>query len=134
MRSKPELRPNGWDAVVAGVVVLLALLSAWRVWGGASGGALTAVISVDGVQTEMVELDALREPEERTLTANGFTLHLVLDREGACMASSDCPTQDCVHTGTITHAGQSIVCLPARVSVQLVGGVQNGDAVDVVIG
>ena len=134
MRGKPELRPNGWDAVVAGVVILLALLSAWRVWGGTSGGALTAVISVDGVQTERVDLGALREPEERTLTANGFTRHLVLDQEGACMVSSDCPTQDCVHTGTITHAGQSIVCLPARVSVQLVGGEQDGDAVDAVIG
>ena len=134
MRKKPELRPNGWDAVVAGLVVLLALLSAWKVWGGASGGALTAVISVDGVQTEMVELGTLREPEERTLKANGFTLHLVLDQEGACMASSDCPTQDCVHTGTITHAGQSIVCLPARVSVQLVGGETSEDVVDVVIG
>ena len=133
MRGKPELRPNGWDAVVAGVVILLALLSAGRVWGGASGGALTAVISVDGVQTEMVELDGLREPEERTLTANGFTLHLVLDREGARMASSDCPTQDCVHTGTITRPGQSIVCLPARVSVQLVG-TDGGDGLDAVIG
>ena len=38
------------------------------------------------------------------------------------MVSSDCPTQDCVHTGTITRSGQSIVCLPARVSVVLTGG------------
>ena len=54
---------------------------------------------------------------------------------GVRVETSDCPTQDCVHTGTITRAGQSIVCLPARIIIQLQGGAQaDGDAPDVVIG
>ena len=50
------------------------------------------------------------------------------------VAEADCPTQDCVHTGTITRSGQSIVCLPARIVIQLTGGQPDGDAVDIVIG
>ena len=48
------------------------------------------------------------------------------------VAESDCPGQDCVHTGTITRAGQSIVCLPEQVVVQLTGG--GGGGPDAVLG
>ena len=48
------------------------------------------------------------------------------------MTASDCPTQDCVHTGAITRSGQSIVCLPGRIVIQLEGGGDGGP--DLVIG
>ena len=35
--------------------------------------------------------------------------------------SSDCPGEDCVHTGAISGAGRSIVCLPNRVEIRIVG-------------
>ena len=54
---------------------------------------------------------------------------------GLRVARSDCPTQDCVHTGTITRSGQSIVCLPARFILRLEGGTaEDGGAVDAVLG
>ena len=40
---------------------------------------------------------------------------------GVRVVSSDCPTQDCVHTGQISRAGQSIVCLPAHIVITLAG-------------
>lgn len=132
MKRSPELRPRIWDALVVAVVVVLAIACAAVFWSSSGEGGLTAVISVDGEEQERVDLSALTEPEERVLQAGGYTLHLELSPEGACMISSDCPTQDCVHTGTITRSGQSIVCLPARVSVVLVGGTDSG--VDAVIG
>ena len=52
------------------------------------------------------------------------------DGNGLRVSSSDCPTQDCVHTGTITRAGQSIVCLPEQVVVQLTGGGGGGSQSD----
>lgn len=132
VKRSPELRPRIWDALVAAAVVVLAVVCAAVFWRGSSTDALTAVISVDGEETETVDLSALTEPEERVIQAEGYTLHLELSREGARMIASDCPTQDCVHTGTITRSGQSIVCLPARVSVVLAGGADSG--VDAVIG
>lgn len=131
VKRSPELRPRIWDALVAALVAAAAIACAAVFWSGGEGG-LTAVISVNGEEQERVELSALREPEERVIQAEGYTLHLELTREGACMVLSGCPTQDCVHTGTITRSGQSIVCLPARVSVVLTGGADNG--VDAVIG
>ena len=51
----------------------------------------------------------------------------------APVPDSDCPTQDCVHTGAISRAGQSIVCLPAQVVVHLEGA-SVPDAPDVIVG
>ena len=64
---------------------------------------------------------------------NGYTLHIAAADGGVAVTSSDCPTQDCVHTGRISRAGQSIVCLPAQVAVQLVGAA-TPDAPDVIVG
>lgn len=137
MRRSPELRPTGWDGLVVLAVVVLAAASAWMVWRGPAGeGNLTAVVSVDGAEVERIDLEADGEP--RTYSHNGYTLTVNLRPDGEAgvrVETSDCPTQDCVHTGTITRAGQSIVCLPARIIIQLEGGAQtDGDAPDVVIG
>ena len=91
--------------------------------------ALAKVLGVD-----RVVLADLSGPEERTYTSNGYTLRVAFGPESAQVTVSDCPTQDCVHMGEITRGGQSIVCLPARIVVQLEGGAAADDGVDLVIG
>ena len=131
MNSSPKLRPGLWDALVVLVVAALAVGCAWTVWGGQDRGTeLTAVVSVDGVETERLAL----EEAERTIQAGRYTLRLRLTETEVWVESSDCPTQDCVHTGHISRSGQSIVCLPARIIIRLEGGTVDKDAPDVVIG
>ena len=126
MKRFPELKPNFWDVIVVLAVIALAALSAMTVWrGGTETGALTAVVTADGQ-----ELDA-----PRTYSYNGVTLTVAEeDGNGLRVSSSDCPTQDCVRTGTISRSGQSIVCLPARIIIQLTGGAADSNDVDIVIG
>lgn len=134
MRSSPKLRPGIWDALVVLVVVLLAVGCGAAVWGGQERAEqLTAVISVDGVEMERVPLEGAKRLE-RTVSGNGYTLRIVLTEADVWVEASDCPTQDCVHTGHISRSGQSIVCLPARVIVQLEGGLAASGGVDAVIG
>lgn len=133
MKSFPELRPRWPDAVVAAAVVLLAAACAWMIWRGAGqSGALEAVVSVDGTEEFTTPLTGLNRVE-RTIQANGYTLKIILTDTEVWVEESDCPTQDCVHTGHISRSGQSIVCLPARVTVRLLGGSGEAD-VDAVIG
>jgi hypothetical protein len=35
------------------------------------------------------------------------------------MVSADCPGGDCVRAGTIKNAGESVVCLPHKLTVRL---------------
>ena len=134
MKQSPELKPNRWDGLVVLAVVLLAALSAWTVWrGGTDSGALTAVVSADGQEIDRFSpADLSAGP--KTYTHNGYTLTVAAEGDGLRVSEADCPTQDCVHTGTISRSGQSIVCLPARIVIQLTGGAADDTAVDVVIG
>ena len=135
MKSSPKLRPNIWDGLLAAVMLALAVAGGVLLWtGGGETGDLIAVVSVDGAETERVSLAGLTAPEERTYTHNGYTLHVTFTAESAQVTASDCPTQDCVHTGAITRGGQSIVCLPARIVIQLEGGPAADSGVDLVIG
>ena len=129
MKRSPELRPRIWDGLVVLAVAALAVLCAWRVWGQGDTGGLAAVVSVDGVEQERFPL----EDRTWTVSAGGYTLKIEMTETEVWVEASDCPTQDCVHTGHISRSGQSIICLPARVSIQLVGGQEDG-GLDAVIG
>lgn len=122
MKSSVKLHFCRWDLIVAAAILLLAGGLAFGYWGqtvSAAGSGLTAVVSANGEEIDRVDLASLKTAEERTYTDLGYTLTVEFSPDGVCVETSDCPTQDCVHTGTITRAGQSIVCLPARISVQL---------------
>lgn len=132
VKRSPELRPGVWDALVVLAVICLAAGTAAAVWGGGtSSGALRAVIDVDGEREELVLAGA--QLLSRTIHANGCTLEICAVNGEVWVERSDCPTQDCVHTGHISRSGQSIVCLPARVIITLEGA-EERIGPDIVIG
>lgn len=149
MRPSPKLRPTAWDGLVVLCVAALALGIAFFQWrGGSSAGELTAVVTIDGVEADRFRPAELLEAP-RTYSANGYTLEVALSidyehpassalppsgESGLRVARSDCPTQDCVRTGTIARSGQSVVCLPARFILRLEGGTPEDGAVDAVLG
>ena len=45
-----------------------------------------------------------------------------------CIAQADCPDQVCVKTGSISRAGESIVCVPNKITITI-NGKSNIDAV-----
>lgn len=128
--SQHELKFNRFDALVALIIALLAVAAAlWFYLPRSQSGQPTVVISVAGEETRRVPLSDFTET---TVTGGGYTLRVSTKDGGVAVLDSDCPTQDCVHTGVITRAGQSIVCLPAQVVVHLEGTAP--DAPDVIVG
>ena len=128
--SQHELKFNRFDALVALIIALLAVAAAlWFYLPRSQSGQLTVVISVAGEETRRVPLSDFTET---TVTGGSYTLRVSTRDGGVAVTDSDCPTQDCVHTGVITRAGQSIVCLPAQVVVRLEGTAS--DAPDVIVG
>ena len=127
---RPELKWNRFDTLVALTVALLAIVSALLFYLPRSQtGVLTVVVTVSGQEVQRTPLSEFTAAD---VAHNGYTLHIAAANGGVAVTSSDCPTQDCVHTGVITRAGQSIVCLPAQVVVHLEGTAP--DAPDVIVG
>ena len=140
--SNVRTKPAPADLLVAAAIVALAVLCGLRFWlpQGQTDGPLTAVVTIDGQEADRFPVSQEELFSPRTYTNRGYTLTVVPagDSEtlsapnGLCVLESDCPNQDCVHSGVITRAGQSIVCLPARIVIELHGG--SGDGVDAVLG
>ena len=57
---------------------------------------------------------------------NGGTNILVIENGEAYLSYADCPDHTCVRTGRIKYAGQSIVCLPNKVTVTVKGNSDGG--------
>ena len=136
MNNSPKLTPGKYDLIVVAAVLALAALLGVRFWlpSEPESGALLAVVEIDGAEVDRFALAQAAE-ETRTYTNNGVTLTVApcatvkrdaetwtqTETAGVRVVSSDCPTQDCVHTGQISRAGQSIVCLPAHIVITLAG-------------
>ena len=129
-KSSPDLRPRPMDAVVALFVVALAIAVAVAYYGSLGGDYLGVdyVITHSGAEVARGSLY-----DDREITVEGsYHLTITVEDNTVAVTHSDCPTQDCVRTGTIDRPGQSIVCLPEQVIVKLVGGAEDGP--DLVIG
>ena len=63
--------------------------------------------------------------------ADGDALFAALEAEAGRIRvlHSDCPSQDCVHTGWVSRSGGQIICLPNRLVVTVTGGAAEADAV-----
>ena len=137
--SPPELKFNRWDVLLAAAVLLLAVVSALWFYLPKTGGGdqLTLVITVGGQEQSRTPVTQLPDGPVRIEGRGGYTLtlspsysDLPFSPEWSVRVSdSDCPGQDCVHTGALSRAGQSIVCLPAQVVISLVGAASDVDAV-----
>ena len=120
--------PHLWDGAVAALVATLAIVTALCFYGRRTGAPQTVTITHRGALVQTIRLTGLTET--KTVAIDGdYHLEIQVDSGGVCVVHSDCPGQDCVHTGRITRSGQSIVCLPEQVVIQLTGGTSDADVV-----
>ena len=112
-------------------IVLLAVLILFG-----AGLAVPAAMQGDSGDTVRVTVNgklygSYRLSEDQTVEVKkGGKTNIVRIEDGRVwMESASCRNQICVHTGRISHSGQSIVCLPNRVSVTIEGKEGEYDAV-----
>ena len=75
----------------------------------------------------------LRLEENTEITVEGAYRNTISVRDGKiAFTHSDCPGEDCVHSGWISAPGRSAVCLPNRVEIRLEGEADTDD-VDAVV-
>ena len=117
----------------------LLLLAAALVFGAVLAAVLllrspggTVQVRVAGAVTAGYPLDV---DASYTITgANGGTNLLVIEDGAARIEEASCPDGVCVHTGRIRRNGQSIVCLPNQVVVEIVSETENSSGVDLTAG
>ena len=74
------------------------------------------VVSIDGGEVCRYSLS-----EDGEFLLNGGTNTLVISGGKAYISQADCPDGLCVSQGKISRTGQTVVCLPNRVMLRIVG-------------
>ncbi len=107
------------DAVIVAAVALVALLGFVLVRYGGHGGEQVVIETAGQVP---VTYD-LAVPTVVTVAGeNGISLTITIENGRVRVTESGCPDRVCVHTGWLSRGGQSAVCVPAGVTVRVVGG------------
>ena len=104
------------DFILIAVVMFIALISAVIVYLTHNKGDM-AVIKVDGNIVSELSLS-----DNTTIIIEGYqggsnTVSIIDGK--AYVSEADCPDEICVKTGGISRAGETIVCLPHRVVVEI---------------
>lgn len=112
-------------AIVLVVVLALAIAAAFLPENQANQNTVVQIYQ-DGKLLQELPLQS-----SRTIELTGQYHNTVVIREGrAAITEADCPGEDCVHSGWISSPGRSIVCLPNKVEIRIVGA----SDVDFVVG
>lgn len=125
MKSNLSLKFKWRDALIIAAALLLAAAVFLLTLPKGADGRLFAEISRNGEVVASLPLDTDAE-----YVVNGDYENVVTIADGgAFFGSSNCPNEDCVHTGRLTKAGQLAVCLPNGVTVRIVGEEADVDAI-----
>lgn len=106
------------DFLAAALIFFAA--AALLVWYGMAGRGKAASVQIwqDGALQGEYTL-----AQDREIVVEGRYHNTVQIQNGrVCILDSDCPGQDCVKSGWHKDAGRSIVCLPNRLELRLMGG------------
>ena len=122
-----KLKPSAWDMLIVAAVLLLASTALYAF--APRGTAVRTVITQDGTQLLTRDLAALPQEGEYVEITGKYPLTVFLSPSEIYVVSADCPTQDCVRSGSISRAGESIVCLPGRVVITIEGDSGNYDLI-----
>ena len=119
------------DAVVIAAILAAAIaLTAAFVLSARRGAAASVEIRQNGEVLAVLPLD-----EDAEFTVGGAYTNVIEVHGGEVFfAETDCPGRDCVHSGAVSAAGRSLVCLPNRVEVRITADVPDENAVDGVAG
>lgn len=109
------------DVWAIGLLLTIGIVSflAVRIFMGGQDGAMVR-ISLDG---ELYGTYRLSEEQTVLIRKSGaVTNTLQISGHKAKMAEADCPDRLCVHQNAISRQGETIVCLPNKVVVEVEGG------------
>ena len=113
---------------IAAILVIVATVAAVLFFLRGEGS--TVQVEVDGTVIGIYPLSVDREVEIKT-GENGEELNLLVIKDGkAAVTTATCPDGICAAHRPISREGESIICLPHKVVVTVVGG--SGEEPDVI--
>ena len=108
------MKTKDWIAIGIGIITVIAGILIWLFLPSAEGK--TVEIYRDGTLIEQFPMEA--ERTYRAVQGDAYNL-VVIENGGVRVTEYSCPDGLCAKQGTISHAGEQIVCLPNRLVIRI---------------
>ena len=105
--------------VIASLLLLSAVFLIATTLSRRGGASVEVTVNGEVIGTYSLGTDAVYE-------LNGGTNILTVSGGTAYMSYSNCPDHTCENTGRVRYVGETIVCLPNRITVTVVGESDGG--------
>lgn len=115
-----DKRVKKWIIIFA--VVFAVCIGAFVILRHSGMQGTVAVIRVDGEIYEKINLDTVTVAYDMEIRTEFGYNKLHIEHGGISVAEADCRDQIYIRQGTVTEAGVPIVCLPHRLTIEIVGG------------
>ena len=125
MTNPDYLRFRKGDLIAIALVAVLAVIVAVSFLPSGNAQGVQAEIYQNG---ELVKTLSLAEETAVEITGK-YTNVITVSNGEIAITASNCPGEDCVHSGAIHTSGRSIVCLPNEVEVRVVNAQSDVDFV-----
>jgi len=113
------------------IVILICFSILGLKWMGESVSGRKLIVELDGRTVESINLDQNEISRELRIETGGGGYNILnITSEGVSIVEANCPDQVCVRSSKITKPGQTIICLPHKLIVKLVGDMENEENVD----
>ena len=123
-RKEGKLKKYRPDIIFISAIIVISLLVLLFIFMTKEEGAV-AVVEIDGVVQGEYSLAI-----DGVFPLNDGTNVLVIENGEAYLNYSSCPDHTCERTGKVRYVGETIICLPNRVSITITGA--SSDGVDLV--
>ena len=112
-----------WDTLVYGLVIVIMLAGFVNIRiMMRTGRERLAIIEMNGQIIDTISLEQNMTSKEIRIDAGEGSYNIVfIGYDFVEVLESNCPDQVCVGWGRIRYAGQTIVCLPFKIVVRIVG-------------
>lgn len=116
MELTEKLRFRKGDCLAIGVVIALALAVLLCFFPGNDEPASQAQIYLNGVCIQTVDLTR----DQTFEVCDRYRNVIAVSHGSIAVAQSDCPGEDCVHSGSISAPGRVLVCLPNGLEIRVI--------------
>ena len=127
--SKKNKRKN--DVILAALILIIAAAGIFLLNYLKTEGAY-AVVKIDGIENGRYSLSQNTEVKILTGENNEFSNTLVIENNKAFIKDANCPDKICEGHNPISYKGETIVCLPHKVVIEIISD-ETTDDLDAVV-
>ena len=114
--------------VISVILILILSLSIYAFFHYKKSGENFAIIEQNGTQIYKINLSNVKNPYDIEIN-DEFHVIIRVEPNKIYFKESTCPDKLCKKMGKISFPGQTAICLPAKVSIRIVGSQSEFDAI-----